>query len=139
MVCSLLPRWLRGLVRRAPRSGAGPAIDVAVSRTSDDLVIRVKGEAGVGSAGALLDRLLANAAGRPASVTLDLSELRSVSPLALGVLAAYRRGVVCAGGRVRLVAGLQPAVKEALARAELLHLFENATGAARGGRSDSVP
>jgi anti-anti-sigma factor len=112
---------------------------VAVSRTPDDLVIRVKGEAGVGSAGALLDRLLANAAGRPASVTLDLSELRSVSPLALGVLAAYRRSVVRAGGRVRLAVGLQPAVKEALARAELLHLFEEAPGAARAGRPDSTP
>jgi hypothetical protein len=37
-------------------------------------------------------------------VTLDLSELRSISSLAMGVLVAYRRGVVRRGGRVRLAA-----------------------------------
>jgi hypothetical protein len=42
----------------------------------------------------------------------------------MGVLVTYRRGVVRAGGRVRLAAELQPAVHEALARAELLDLFE---------------
>jgi anti-anti-sigma factor len=108
-----------------------PEIDVAVSRTSDDMVIRVKGEAEMGSAGALLDGLLTAAAGRPAVVTLDLSELRSVSTLAMGVLVAYRRGVVRKGGRVRLAEQLQPSVKEALARAELLDLFETTPGAAR--------
>ena len=66
-------------------------IDVAVSRTPDDTVIRVKGEAGVGTAGALLDDLLAPAACRSAVVTLDLSELRCISSLAMGVLVAYCR------------------------------------------------
>jgi hypothetical protein len=51
-------------------------------------------------------------------------ELRSISSLAMGVLVAYRRGVVRAGGRVRLAGGLQPAVHEALARAELFDMFE---------------
>jgi anti-anti-sigma factor len=98
------------------------------------MVIRVKGEATVKAADALLSGLLAPAARRPAVVTLDLSELRSISCLAMGVLVAYRRGVVRAGGRVRLAEGLQPAVKEALARAELLGLFETAadTGGAPG-------
>jgi anti-anti-sigma factor len=154
MVFSWWPRGLRGpaggapheapsrgspvgveLARRVPpaacrrRSSTIPAIDVAVSQTSDDTVIRVKGEAGVGTAGALLDGLLASAACRSAVVTLDLSELRSISSLAMGVLAAYRRGVLRAGGRVRLAEGLQPAVKAALARAELLELFETSAGA----------
>jgi hypothetical protein len=58
-------------------------------------------------------------------VTLDLSELRSASPLAVGVLAAYGRSVIRAGGRVRLAGGLQPAVMKALTRADLLvELFE---------------
>jgi anti-anti-sigma factor len=125
------PRELAQVVARAlpaprvPRpSAAVPAVQVAVSQTSDDVVIQVKGEASVDCAGALLDGLLAAAARRPAAVTLDLSELRSISTLAMGVLVAYRRGVVRAGGRVRLAEELQPAVREALTRAELLDLFE---------------
>jgi anti-anti-sigma regulatory factor len=106
-------------------SRATEEIDVAVCRRSDDLLIWVRGEAGVMSAGALLDGLLTLAGRRPPSVTLDLSELRSASPLAVGVLAAYGRSVIRAGGRVRLAGGLQPEVMEALARAELLvELFE---------------
>jgi anti-anti-sigma factor len=111
---------------------------VAVSHTPDDMVIRVKGEARVECASALLGALLAPAARRPGVVTLDLSELRCISSLALGVLVGYRRGVVRAGGRVRLAGGLQPAVQEALARAELLDLFEATAGAAPGHSSDPV-
>ena len=103
---------------------ASPAVQVSVIQTAADLIIRVKGEARVECAGALLDGLLAPAARRPAVVILDLSELRSISCLAMGVLVTYRRGVVRAGGRVHLAGGLQPAVNEALARAELLDLFE---------------
>ena len=100
-----------------------------VSQTADDLVIRVKGEARVECAGALLDGLLAPAARRPAVVTLDLTELRSISCLAMGVLVAYRRGVVRNGGRVRLAEGLRPPVQEALARAELFDLFQTSADA----------
>ena len=75
-------------------------------------------------ADALLGALQAPAARRPAVVTLDLSQLRSISSLAMGVLVAYRRSVVRTGGRVRLTHELQPAVREALTRAELLELFE---------------
>jgi anti-anti-sigma factor len=103
---------------------AGPAVQVSVIQTAADLIIRVKGEARVECAGALLDGLQAPAARRPAVVILDLSELRSISCLAMGVLVAYRRGVVRAGGRVRLAESLQPAVHEALARAKLFGLFE---------------
>ena len=109
----------------APRPApAGPAVQVSVIQTAAALVIRVKGEATVQSVGVLQANLLAPSARRPAVVTLDLSELRSISCLALGVLVAYRRGVVRTGGRVRLAEELQPAVHEALARAELLDLFE---------------
>jgi anti-anti-sigma factor len=102
---------------------------VAARQTSDGLAIRVKGEATVEAAGALLSGLLAPAARRPAVVTLDLSELRSISCLAMGVLVAYRRGVVRAGGRVCLAQELRPAVREALARAALLDLFETTADA----------
>jgi anti-anti-sigma factor len=113
-------------------------VQVAVSQASDDVVIRVKGDARVDCAGALLDGLLAAAARRPASVTLDLSELRSISSLAMGVLVAYRRGVVRAGGRVRLAEDLQPAVREALTRAELLDLFETTAGAGQSPTARQV-
>jgi anti-anti-sigma factor len=99
---------------------------VTTSQTADGLVIRVKGDAGVKQSGALLSGLLAASACWPSLTTLDLSELRFISSLAMGVLVAYRRGVVRAGGRVRLAAGLQPPVQEALARAELFDLFETA-------------
>jgi anti-anti-sigma factor len=98
---------------------------VTINQTARDMVIRVEGDATVESSGALLASLLAPSACRPSVVTLDLSELRSISCLAMGVLTGYRRGVVRTGGRVRLAEELQPAVREALARAELLSLFES--------------
>jgi anti-anti-sigma factor len=110
-------------------SAAGPAVEVAVSQTSDHVVIQIKGEARADCAGELLAALLTPAARRPALVTLDLSELRCISSLAMGVLVGYRRGVVRAGGRVRLAGPLQPAVHDALARAELLNLFETTASA----------
>jgi anti-anti-sigma regulatory factor len=126
MLASLFAGWFARPAEyaapRAPRPSAA-AVQVEVSRAADGMVIRVKGEARAECAGALLDGLLAPAR-RPAVVTLDLSELRSVSRLALGVLAAYRRSVVRTGGRVRLAGVLQPAVNESPVRAELFDLFE---------------
>jgi hypothetical protein len=69
----------------------------------------------------LLSRL---AARRPGRVTFDLSELRFISSLAMGSLVSYRRTAVRGGARFCLAPGLHPAVREALARAELLSLFE---------------
>jgi anti-anti-sigma factor len=106
---------------------------VSVLQTAADLVIRVKGEATVQSVGVLQAGLLAPSACRPAVVTLELSELRSISALAMGVLVTYRRGVVRTGGRARLAEELQPAVREALARAGLSGLFD----AAADGRGAS--
>jgi anti-anti-sigma factor len=123
-----------GPSERAPREGASRGdsqaifgVEVTANHTSNDLLIRVKGEARVEFADALQSSLLTPAACRPAVVTLDLSELRSISSLAMGVLMSFRRGVVRAGGRVRLAEHLQPAVKEALTRAELLDVFETAS------------
>jgi hypothetical protein len=69
------------------------------------------------------------AALRPACVIFDLSELRFLSSLAMGVLATYRRGAVRAGIRVCRATALHPAVREALDRAELMDLFEVAGSA----------
>jgi anti-anti-sigma factor len=106
------------------------AVHVVVGPTVDDLLIQIKGEGRVECADALQDGLLASAACHPAVVTLDLSELRSISCLAMGVLVAFHRGVVRAGGRVRLAGQLQLAVREALARADMFGLFETSTDAA---------
>jgi anti-anti-sigma factor len=103
---------------------------VSVIQTTAGLVIRLQGDATVQSVSVLEAGLLGPSACRPPVVTLDLSELRSISCLAMGVLVAYRRGVVRTGGRVRLAEELQPAVHEALARAELLGLFEASADAA---------
>ena len=117
----------RRALRPAPLASA---LEITVSRSSDGLVVRVKGEATVQCASALLDGLLTTTTQRPAVVTLDLTELRSISCLAMGVLVTYRRGVVRKGGQVRLVGGLQPVVQEALARTKLLDLFETSAIAA---------
>ncbi|HKB36373.1 MAG TPA: STAS domain-containing protein [Gemmataceae bacterium] len=140
MVTSCFTRWFlrpAGKAARgdayalpAPRhSAAAPAVQVAISQTADGMMIQIKGEPRVECAGALLDGLFASPARRPAVVTLDLSELSSISCLAVGVLVGYRRGVVRTGGVVRLAEPLQPAVREALARAGVLELFETTTGA----------
>jgi anti-anti-sigma factor len=103
---------------------SAPTLQVVASQTGDDMVIQLKGEAGMESGGALLAALMGPAAHQPTLVTLDLSELRFISSLAMGLLVIYRRGVLRAGGKVRLADRLQPSVAEALARARLLDLFE---------------
>src|SRR5262249_34706396 len=74
--------------------------------------------------------LMRAVARRPTAVTLDLSNLRSISCLAMGVLMSYRRGLLRADGRVYLADRLQPPVREALERAKLLNLFEKPPAAA---------
>jgi anti-anti-sigma regulatory factor len=97
---------------------------IEVRETQDGVVVQLRGDAGIAEAGTLdasLGRLLAR---RPAWVTFDLSELRSVSTLAMGALASFRRAAVRVGTRVGLAPDLQPVVREALTRAGLISLFE---------------
>jgi hypothetical protein len=91
---------------RKSKSGAGhtqpPAI-LAVPPNSlpipeGMLVIQVMGEARADGASTLEDGLLAAAARRSAVVTLDMTKLRFISSLAMGILVTYRRGVVRNGG-----------------------------------------
>ncbi|HKB38358.1 MAG TPA: STAS domain-containing protein, partial [Gemmataceae bacterium] len=87
-------------MRRVPR------IEVAVTEAPGEVVVRVAGKGCVGQADALAAGLLGLSARRPALVTLDLSGLSFISSLAMGTLVSFHRGVVRAGGRVRLAAGL---------------------------------
>ena len=105
-----------------------PQIEVEVSETPEQMVVRIAGEASFGLAGDLKGVLLSLSLRRPALVTLDLSGLHFVSSLAMGALVAFHRVVVRAGGRVRLAAALQRPVRESLERAELLTLFGSPAG-----------
>jgi anti-anti-sigma regulatory factor len=101
---------------------------VSVTEAPGEVFVRVAGEGCFGQADALAAGLLGLSARRPSLVTLDLSGLDCVSCLTMGVLATFRRGVVRAGGRVRLAASLQEPVREALERAGLLALFGSTGG-----------
>jgi anti-anti-sigma factor len=99
-------------------------LEVVIHETWKGPVVQLRGEAGVSEAQELQTWLLRLAARRSGCVTFDLSELVSVSSLALGILVAYRRGAVRTGTRVCLAPDLHPAVRKALNRAGLRGLFE---------------
>jgi anti-anti-sigma factor len=101
-----------------------PWIEVSVIETTGELVVLIAGEAGVEQATALEVALLRVSARRAPLVTLDLSQLRFLSSLAIGALVTFRRGVVRAGGRVRLVPRLQESVRESLERTGVMVLFD---------------
>jgi anti-anti-sigma regulatory factor len=104
-----------------------------VTETDEEVVLRLRGQAGVVEAGALETSLVRLVSRRPAYVIFDLSELRLLSSLAMGVLAEFRRAAVRAGARVCLAPDLHPAARTALTRAELLDLFEVLGGPPPGG------
>ena len=114
----------------SPPNGAGRVsqIEVGVTNASGEMIVRIAGKGCVGQADALAAALLSLSARWPSLVTLDLSGLKCVSCLTMGVLVRFRRGVVRAGGRVRLAAALQRPVRESLERAELLTLFGSPAG-----------
>src|SRR6516162_3064616 len=77
----------RSALRPAPLA---PTLELIVHQSSDGMIVRVKGEATIHCAGALLDGLLVATAQRPLVVTIDLAELRFISSLAMGLLVTYR-------------------------------------------------
>jgi anti-anti-sigma factor len=89
------------------------------------MILRLAGEAGVRQVGALEAALLPLCACRPRVLILDLGGLTHISCLATGVLVEFCRGVVRHGCRIRLADVLHESVREALARAGLLALFES--------------
>jgi anti-anti-sigma factor len=96
---------------------------VGVGKATGEVVVRLVGEAGIRQADEVTSALLGLSALRPPLVTVDLSGLNAVSCLTLGVLVTFRRGIVRAGGRVRLAAALREPVRVALEQAGLLALF----------------
>jgi anti-anti-sigma factor len=107
-----------------------PWLEVSISEAPGELVVRLSGEAGVAQASDLTVALLRVSARRAPLVTLDLSRVSLLSSLAMGALAAFRRGIVRAGGRVRLAAGIPESVREGLERTGMIALFEVAENSA---------
>jgi len=105
---------------------AEPALrlEIEVVEVGREIVVRLRGEAGVAEAGVLETSLARVLVRRPARVIFDPSELRFLSSLAMAVLVSYRRAAVRAGVRVCLATALHPAVRAALDRAKLMDLFE---------------
>jgi anti-anti-sigma factor len=123
MTASLLSAPTLSLALR----GAGwlPAIDEGRDARSEEMVLRLSGEAGVRHVGALSAALLPLSACRPRVLILDLGGLTHLSCLAAGVLAEFCRGVVRHGCRVRLADVPHESVRAALARAGLLELSQS--------------
>jgi len=121
---------------RVPQEAECLRIELALGEMSGEVVARVSGEACVQQAEKLTAALARLNALRLSLITLDLAELNSVSYLALGILASFHRGVVWAGGRVRLAAVLQEPVRQALERTGLLTLVG---WPAEGRQSDVAP
>jgi anti-anti-sigma factor len=116
------PRRARALAEQ--RSRPIPWLEIEIIEAGREVAVWLRGEADVGEAPTLeaaLARLLAK---RPACVIFDLSELRFLSSLAMGVLVTFHRVAVRAGVRVCRATALHPAVREALDRAKLMDLFE---------------
>jgi anti-anti-sigma regulatory factor len=113
-------------------------LQVKVLETATGVVVHVRGTASIAEAAALESSLLGLLARRPACVSFDLSELELISSLAMGVLVAFRRAAVRTGARVSLAPTLQPAVREALTRAELIALFDSVANAESCGEAQPV-
>ncbi len=89
----------------------------------DAAIVALKGEAGFQDVSTLQFHLRQLLSRRLALVLLDVSELRFIASLGLGVLVEFRRGLLRTGGRLKLT-GLRPHVLEAFRRARLDDLFD---------------
>lgn len=94
----------------------------AATGGTPSVVVAVKGEAVV-DLEPLVSTLQSVSARKPAAVVLDLKDLSFISSLAMGVLLAFRRGVLANGGKLK-VAAMQKLVLDAFKRARLDKVFE---------------
>ena len=89
---------------------------------SPTIVVNLKGEALV-ELEPMVVTLQSVADRHPARVILDLRELSFISSLAMGVMLAFRRGVLANGGKLK-VAAMQKLVLDSFKRARLDKVFE---------------
>jgi anti-anti-sigma factor len=97
---------------------------VALLEAADEVTVLLGGEAGVMEADVLEDSLLPLTRWCPNSVTFDLSELRFISGLAIGVLVSFYRAAVRRDIQVRIAPEMHPAVRDILLTTGVLKLFE---------------
>ena len=119
----------RARVQAERRSKPARRLEVEVLEAGEEVVVWLRGEAGVAEAGVLETALMRLLTRRPACVIFDLSELRFLSSLAMDVLVDYRHATVLAGIHVYRAPELYPAVRETLHRVGLMDLFETVGGA----------
>lgn len=99
-----------------------PTLKVEISHVNDVAVIRLAGEArlDVEDAAFQLDRVVAL---HPRTIVVDTSQLTFLSSIGMSLFINLRRTAARNAGVVKLV-GLQPQVRDAMAHARLLELFE---------------
>jgi anti-anti-sigma factor len=86
---------------------------IGLSEEDGATVVRLTGDAGFRHADRLADALAAVAARRPPTVVFDLSRLKFISSLAIGVLVTFKYRLARQGGAMALV-GVPPRVEQAL-------------------------
>jgi anti-anti-sigma factor len=101
-------------------------ITVQASQHPSGLIVKIAGDAGVENVPVLERELTRLSAAHPKLVVFDLSELDFIASLGMGALMAFRKGVVRAGGAVRIAAA-KPAVLDSFKRAALKELFNTCT------------
>src|SRR5437868_7670598 len=89
---------------------------------SPTVLVDVKGEALV-DLEPMVATLQSVADRHPAKVILDLHDLSFISSLAMGVMLAFRRGILANGGKLK-VAAMQKLVLDSFKRARLDKVFE---------------
>jgi anti-anti-sigma factor len=98
-------------------------VNIVVTPFPNHLVAQIIGQAGVADVDALELQLRKVAASRSPLVVLDLSQLRFISSLGMGILVAFRKGIVRENHKLR-IAGTQQLVADAFAHARLGNVFE---------------
>ena len=110
-------------------------LEVTIVESDNRVIVRLKGDADVSNTDGLDRRLIPLMAKRPALVVFDLTDMRFISSLGLGILMAFQRGIERHGGQVRLAAP-QPSVADMLRKCRLdsvLHVFNTVTEALTDG------
>src|SRR5690349_9369840 len=93
-------------------------LQIDVIESDHNVIIRLKGDAGVGNCDELDRRLLPLTAKRPPLVIFDLRDMVFISSLGLGILLRFQQGLARHQGQVRY-AGAQASVRSVLKKSLL--------------------
>jgi anti-anti-sigma factor len=118
--CAVLSR--QSSPKELSMAPANAALKVEITNDNGTVNIKLIGEARLDleDAAFQLDRVIVH---HPKSVTVDMSELTFLSSIGMSLLVNLRRTAHKSGGTVKLL-GMRPLIREALAHARLLELFE---------------